>query len=101
MTTSRTLVRQTLEFDRPARVPRQAWVLPWAEARHPEWVARLQREYPDDLVTAPLISRTTLLDRVSRYEDGRHCGQQGREDRVGCVGRGDYRSLVDDRVTGI
>jgi uroporphyrinogen decarboxylase len=42
VTTSRTLVRQTLEFEKPARVPRQAWILPWAEARFPEWVARLR-----------------------------------------------------------
>ena len=36
--TSCDLVRRTPEFDTPARVPRQAWVLRWAETRHPEWI---------------------------------------------------------------
>ena len=31
--TSRELVVRTLRFDKPSRVPRQAWVLPWAEQR--------------------------------------------------------------------
>ena len=40
--TSRELVRRTIERDRPARVPRHTWVLPWAEQRYPDWLARLR-----------------------------------------------------------
>ena len=77
MTTSRTLVRQTLDFDRPARVPRQAWVLPWAEDRYPDWVARLHTEYPDDLVTAPQLYRTPLPVVGDRYEPGAYIDEWG------------------------
>jgi uroporphyrinogen decarboxylase len=77
VTTARTLVRQTLEFDRPARVPRQAWVLPWAEKRHPDAVARLRTEFPDDLVTAPPFYRTPLPGVGSRYEPGTFIDEWG------------------------
>lgn len=56
--TSRELVRRTIEFDHPTRVPRQAWIGPWAEAHHPGAVARLRREFPDDIVVAPAACRT-------------------------------------------
>jgi len=75
--TSRELVRRTLEFDKPARVPRQAWVLPWAEERFPEWIARLRAEYPDDLVAAPQIYRTPLPVVGSLYVQGPYVDEWG------------------------
>jgi hypothetical protein len=75
--TSRELVRRTLEFDKPARVPRQAWVLPWAEARYPEWIARLHAEYPDDLVAAPQLYRTPLPVVGSLYVQGTYIDEWG------------------------
>jgi len=77
VTTPRTLVRRALDFDRPARVPRQAWVLPWAETRHPEWVARLRAEYPDDLVAAPQVYRRTPLVTGNPYEPGVYVDEWG------------------------
>ncbi len=58
--TSRELVRRSLEFASPPSVPRQAWVVPWAEHRYPEAVARLHTEFPDDIVTAPALYRHPL-----------------------------------------
>ena len=75
--TSRELVRRTLEFDKPARVPRQAWILPWAEARFPDWIARLRAEYPDDLMAAPQLYRTPLSVVGSRYEQGTYIDEWG------------------------
>ena len=49
----RDLVRSTLEFASPPSVPRQAWVLPWAEEQFPDEVRRLRSEFPDDIVTSP------------------------------------------------
>jgi uroporphyrinogen decarboxylase len=77
VSTPRTLVRQTLEFEKPARVPRQAWILPWAEERFPEWIARLHAEYPDDLVAAPQLYRTPLPVVGSRYEQGTYIDEWG------------------------
>ncbi len=53
--TPRELVRRTLHYDSPSRVPRQAWVTPWAERHFPDVAARLRAEFPDDIVTAPAL----------------------------------------------
>ena len=68
--TSRELVGRTLRFEKPVRVPRQAWVLPWAEQRYPEWAARLRARFPDDLMAAPQLYRAPLPVVGSRYEKG-------------------------------
>ena len=59
------------------RVPRQAWVLPWAESRYPAEVARLRAEFPDDIVTAPGLYRSPLPVVGSRYEQGIYVDEWG------------------------
>lgn len=49
----RELVKAALEFRDPARLPRQMWVLPWARSRHPEGLARIEGDFPQDLTTIP------------------------------------------------
>ncbi len=51
--TPRELVRRALRHGSPCRVPRQAWVTPWAERHFPEAVAELRARFPDDILTAP------------------------------------------------
>lgn len=51
--TSRELVTRSLEFQRPARIPRQMWLLPWATTHHAEQVKRIQQHFPDDLAGCP------------------------------------------------
>jgi methylmalonyl-CoA mutase cobalamin-binding domain/chain len=51
----RELVKQTLEFRSPARLPRQLWVLPWAAKRHPEELQRIERDFPPDITTIPIF----------------------------------------------
>lgn len=51
--TSRELVKKTLEFDNPARVPRDLWLLPWAEKRYPEEIKNLLNDFPLDTVGCP------------------------------------------------
>ena len=52
--TSRELVYRTLEFrNTDGRVPRQMWLLPWAEMNYGSMVDKIRREYEDDIVTAP------------------------------------------------
>jgi hypothetical protein len=75
--TSRELVRRTLRFENPPRVPRQAWVLPWAEQQHPESVARLRARFPDDLMAAPQLYRVPLPVVGSRYEKGLYIDEWG------------------------
>jgi uroporphyrinogen decarboxylase len=51
--TSRELVLQTLNFEGPARAPRDLWLLPWASKRYPEELKRIQQEFPADIGFAP------------------------------------------------
>ena len=57
MSSSRKLVCQTLEFSDPCRIPRQLWLLPWANINYPAQVLAIQAEYPDDLMHAPQALR--------------------------------------------
>jgi len=75
--TSRELVRRTLEFGSPPLVPRQAWILPWAEDHYPAEVARLRAEFPDDIVTSPALYRSPLPVVGSRYEKGVYLDEWG------------------------
>lgn len=74
---SRELVRHSLEFASPPSVPRQAWVLPWAEEHYPEDVARLRAEFPDDIVTAPGLYLTPLCVEGERYKKGVYVDEWG------------------------
>ena len=74
---SRTLVRRSLEFDAPPGIPRQTWVLPWAERHHPEAVAELKARFPDDLVSAPALYRSPSRVEGERYGRGRYVDEWG------------------------
>ncbi len=75
--TSRGLVRHSLEFAAPPSVPRQAWILPWAEEHYPEEAARLREEFPDDIVTAPALYRHPVHVDGSRYRKGVYVDEWG------------------------
>ena len=53
MKTPRELVYETLEFKNPSRVPRQLWILPWAQIHYPEKLQKIQKDFPDDIISAP------------------------------------------------
>ena len=50
--TSRELVIRCLTLQTPERMPRDLWVLPWAEHHFPETVAEISRRFPNDIITA-------------------------------------------------
>lgn len=52
--TPREIVHRTLQFASPPRIPRQLWLLPWAEARYPEQVTELRTRFPDDITSTPI-----------------------------------------------
>ena len=53
--TPRELVLRTLEFNKPSRVPRQLWLLPWASDHYHGQVKKIQSGFPDDIVHAPAV----------------------------------------------
>jgi uroporphyrinogen decarboxylase len=50
--TSRELVLQTLNFQSPARVPRNLWTLPIAQSAHPEAYRAIVEAFPSDIDSA-------------------------------------------------
>jgi len=53
--TPRQLVRGALEFQSPRRIPRQMWVLPWAQTRYPDALEEIEADFPQDITTIPFL----------------------------------------------
>lgn len=78
--TSRELVKATLEFrNTTGRAPRDLWVLPWAQLNEPEKLAKVQEDFPGDLVTAPGFLAKDAPTEGDAYAVGRYV------DPWGCV----------------
>jgi hypothetical protein len=75
--TSRELVIRTLEFSGPARVPRQLWTLPWAEAHYPGAIERIRSDFPDDIAHAPEILETPVKTVGDPYIKGTYVDEWG------------------------
>ncbi len=73
----REIVRRTLEFDAPPRVPRQLWLLPWASNHYPEELAAIQARFPDDIVHAPSFCRTPVPRTGDPYVVGAYIDDWG------------------------
>jgi uroporphyrinogen-III decarboxylase len=75
--TSRELVKKSLEFDSPPRIPRQIWTLPWASDRYPEQLKAIQSEFPDDIISSPAFLRMTLKASGDPYTVGTFIDEWG------------------------
>lgn len=75
--TSRELVKKTLEFRSPERVPRQLWTLPWAKNNHPEALAEIRRRFPDDIIGAPACLRRQPAKQGDPYVIGTFVDEWG------------------------
>ena len=73
----REIVRRTLEFDHPPRVPRQLWLLPWASNRYPQELAALRERFPDDIVHAPSFCRVPVPRTGDPYVVGTYTDEWG------------------------
>lgn len=87
---SRELVKRTLEFDRPRRVPRQLWTLPWAEEHYPEYLAKIRIDFPDDLISAPGFYRQRAKTLGDPYQIGTFI------DEWGCIFENRQRGLIGE-----
>jgi len=68
--TPRELVLRSLEFDGPARIPRQMWLLPWATQHHGGWVRCIEKRFPNDLIGCPYFCRRPVPGRGDPYAVG-------------------------------
>ncbi len=75
--TSRECVRRTLRFERPSRVPRDLWTLPWAEAHFPAELAEILHRYPPDIVAAPSVNAPSPVLTGDPYTPGVYTDEWG------------------------
>lgn len=69
--TPRELVYKTLEFEnKTQRVPRQMWLLPWAEWNHRDMVEKIHRDFPDDIIGAPCTLSEKTIEEGDPYRNG-------------------------------
>ena len=71
------LVEKTLNFDSPERIPRQLWLLPWAEETYPADLKKYGNLYPDDIYTAPAVYKKTINTIGDRYSPGEYTDEWG------------------------
>ncbi len=76
---SRQIVIDTLKFNYPQRLPRDLWILPWAQMKHPEATERICNKYPSDIAYAPNIYKPALLEKGNVYEVGTYIDPWGCE----------------------
>lgn len=86
---SRNLVKESLNFENPERIPRQLWVLPWAEIKYPDELTEIKNSYPNDIVYSPSFFKKPLPIKGNRYKMGTYT------DEWGCT-----RHNLQDGVTG-
>jgi len=85
--TSKSLVYKTLDFDSPERIPRQMWLLPWAESKYPNEAFRIRKEFPDDIIQCPaLYEKPPIVQggkfKIGTYIDEWNCHFSNPEDGV-------------------
>ncbi len=74
---SRNLVKDTLQFASPPRIPRQLWDLPWAADHFPQELAAIRRQYPDDIIGAPACLAKPLITSGEQYQAGYYVDEWG------------------------
>ncbi len=87
---SREIVKQSLEFASPPRIPRQLWTLPWAAENHPLALKRIQEHFPDDIVSSPGFYREQPVVSGDPYEIGTY------EDEWGCTFTSCQRGVIGE-----
>lgn len=73
----RLLVEKTLEFDKPARIPRELWVLGWAEDHYPKQLRRIMDKFPNDIVKPPDCLRLKPKTVGEKHREGEYIDEWG------------------------
>ncbi|HNW60368.1 MAG TPA: uroporphyrinogen decarboxylase family protein [bacterium] len=86
--TPRDIVAASLDFGHPERLPRDLWLLPWAEQRHAAAVAELSRRFPADFATTRYFYPPSPRVQGDPYRAGTCI------DEWGCI----FTSLEDGQI---
>ncbi|MBT3232346.1 MAG: methyltransferase [Calditrichaeota bacterium] len=68
--TPREIVTRCLSFKKPERVPRDLWVLPYAQTHFPEDVGNIERDFPNDIIKPDYEYPASPIVRGERYAVG-------------------------------
>ena len=77
MQKSREIVIRSLTFQNPERMPRDIWILPWAETHHPEVVKILKERYPSDFITSQYFYPPSQKVKGDAYKKGEYIDEWG------------------------
>jgi uroporphyrinogen decarboxylase len=88
--TSREIVKRTLEFNSPLRIPRHLWLLPWASDHFPHELARIQADLPDDIVYAPPFFKKPPATSGDEYGPGTFI------DEWGCIFENRQKGIIGE-----
>jgi hypothetical protein len=77
MADSRELVLKTLSFSNPERAPRQLWILPWAQQYFPDDLARINTDFPPDIVNVPAQWKAYPPAKGNPFEAGEYTDEWG------------------------
>jgi len=72
MQTPREIVTCSLKFQHPERMPRDLWILPWAEIHYPEAVKELRERFPSDFETAQYFYPLSPRVKGDPYKKGEY-----------------------------
>ena len=76
--TSREIVTDCLNFDKPSRIPRHMWILPWGEIHYRDELNEVQQQFPDDIIFAPDVNDLFCV-QGDLYSKGRYIDEWGCE----------------------
>jgi len=95
--TSRELVKRTLEFASPERIPRDVSILPWATLNYPEEVKQIQDDFPNDIIGAPPLYTEVPDTVIQAYApDGAVYGLSPFVDLWGCRFEKTVRGVIGE-----
>lgn len=76
---SKELVLRTLEFENPDRIPRQMWILPWAQQNYPKELANIQNCFPDDIINSAGFLKKKPQTKGNPFNIGTYIDEWGCE----------------------
>jgi len=68
--TSRELVTKCLTFNYPERVPRDLWMLPWANDHYPDMARKIKRDFPTDFTGTEYYYSSSNRVKGDPYKSG-------------------------------
>ncbi len=74
---SRKLIKDSLTFSSPGRIPRDLWTLPWAHDHYPAQLAEIQARFPGDMATSPGFQRVKARTQGDPYGIGIYVDEWG------------------------